>query len=341
MQFFQLKNFNKRQWILVTILLSFSAHVPFSHATQTIHYPFCKATFLKKTDNILQQIYAEPSIPKALPERIQYFSQLFLNKPYALTALGEGRHAEFDQAPLYRFDAFDCQTYVETVLALVFADSPTQFKQYLNHIRYAHGEIEYVKRHHFTSPDWNAYNQRQRFLEDITTNIVDQNRSFIARYAQTTIDQANWYRHFDSNKIRICAATKKTHQKRLQRLRQRGQTLPNKTSRIAYIPIKALTSQDKSSQYILDQIPNGAIIEIVRPNWDLTQIIGTHLNVSHIGFVLREQNNLYFYQASSLENKVFKIPLVDYLISMLSSPTIQGINIQVVLKQSHGCRIKI
>lgn len=305
----------------------------FSYADKITTYPFCESKFRKHTEIASQKIYAKTTIPTSVPARIQYFSQLFLNKPYALTALGEGKNAEFDQAPLYRFDAFDCLTYVETVLALAFSDSTAQFKHRINHIRYEHGKVGYLQRHHFTSPDWNAFNQQQGLLQDITEKMVDQNHHPIALYAKTTIDQAQWYQHFNQSKIRLCDATESMNQQRLQQLRKLGQTLPNIKSRIAYIPIQALTSKDNSSQYLLDQIPSGAIIEIVRPNWDLTQIIGTHLNVSHIGFAIREHGDLYFYQASSLENKVFKIPLVDYLISMLSSPTIRGINIQVALEK--------
>ncbi|MGV3740500.1 MAG: N-acetylmuramoyl-L-alanine amidase-like domain-containing protein [Gammaproteobacteria bacterium] len=327
MQFFQ-----RRYKLKIFGLLCLLAKL--SYANKITTYPFCESKFRQQTETAVQKIYTKTTTPTYLPARIQYFSQLFLNKPYALTALGEGRNAEFDQGPLYRFDAFDCLTYVETVLALAFSDSAAQFKQRINHIRYEHGKIGYLQRHHFTSPDWNTFNQQQGLLQDITEKLVDQNHHPIALYAQTTIDQANWYQHFNQDKIRLCGATEEVNQQRLQQLRKMGQPLPNKQSRIAYIPIKALTGKDKNSQFLLDQIPSGAIIEIVRPNWDLTQIIGTHLNVSHIGFAIREHGDLYFYQASSLENKVFKIPLADYLISMLSSPTIRGINIQVAVART-------
>lgn len=310
----------------------------FSHAAETMPYSFCQVQFQEQTQKEIEQIYVTPNLPTTLPERIHYFSHLFLNKPYALTALGEGPQGQFDQAPLYRFDAFDCQTYVETVLALALSNSAPQFKQCINHFRYANGKVDYIQRHHFTSPDWNAFNQEQGFLQDITDQIINQHHQHISRYAATTIDQANWYQHFDPSKIRLCIATQDLNQQRLNQLRQLGKALPNKKSHIAYIPIQALTSKDKHSQYLLDQIPSGAIIEIVRPNWDLTKLIGTHLNVSHIGFAIREKGILYFYQASSLENKVYKIPLEDYLISMLAQPTIQGINIQVVSSSTYSAQ---
>ena len=326
-----------RKILILTSLSSLLSSVSLAMPSPT--YSFCDPKLRQQTRQALHKIYAsdkEP-IPDAMPERIRYFSQLFLDKPYTLTALGEGLPGKFDQAPLYRFDAFDCQTYVETVLALALSDSASHFKRCMQNIRYAHGNIEYTQRNHFTSPDWNTFNQQQGMLQDITTTIQDQNQNANARYAETIIHQANWYQHFKVDKIRLCSASSTETKQRLHRLQHLAKFLPAKTSRIAYLPIEALITKDKNSQYLLDQIPSGAIIEIVRPNWDLTKAIGTHLNVSHIGLAIREQGELYFYNASSLTGKVYKPTLVDYLISMRSQPTVQGINIQIVLP-TNMCR---
>ena len=84
--------------------------------------------------------------------------------------------------------------------------------------------------------------------------------------------------------------------------------------------------------YFFQQIPNAAIIEIVRPNWDLTKEIGTHLNVSHIGFAIWKNKTLYFRQASSIHHQVIDTPLTSYLYDALkNSETIKGINIQIAL----------
>lgn len=326
-----------RKFLLISSVLSLVSTT--SLAKSPALYPFCDPKHTQETQQALKQIYdanAE-AIPSSLPNRIQYFSELFLDKPYALTALGEGRQGKFDQGPLYRFDAFDCLTYVETVLALALSDSPSHFKRCIQTIRYANGNIDYTQRHHFTAPDWNNLNQQQGYVRDITAGFLDQNQNSNVRYAETIIHPANWYQQFKQDKIRLCSATPSEAEQRLHQLRRLGKFLPAKPSRLAYIPIESLITKDKTSQYLLDQIPSGAIIEIVRPNWDLTQVIGTHLNVSHLGFAVREQGQVYFYQASSLNNKVSKSLLVDYLISMRSSPTIKGINIQEVLP-SRACR---
>ncbi len=82
--------------------------------------------------------------------------------------------------------------------------------------------------------------------------------------------------------------------------------------------------------YLFKQIPNGAIIEIVRPNWDLTKQIGTHLNISHLGFAFWQQGNLIFRHASSEARQVTETPFIHYLKKAKKSPTIKGINIQVL-----------
>ncbi|MCR9192918.1 MAG: DUF1460 domain-containing protein [Gammaproteobacteria bacterium] len=288
---------------------------------------FCAAGFHSKTKQQLRQIYSKAPnhAHTTMTDRITYYSDLFLNKPYILTSLGEGPNGEFDQAPLYRFDGFDCQTYVETVLALAQSDTPQHFQFCLRHIRYQEGHIDYIQRHHFTAPDWNNDNQKLGFLEDVTLRILDKNHHRVARYAKTTIEPAAWYQHFTTSQIRLC--TTGSPQKQLQQLQKRTQHLANTTFSQPYIPTETLLNDDS----LLPQIPNISVIEIVRPNWDLTRAIGTHLNVSHLGIAIREHGVLYFYQASTIGKKVQKAPLIDYLKHIQDSPTIRGIHIQRIL----------
>ena len=120
--------------------------------------------------------------------------------------------------------------------------------------------------------------------------------------------------------------------KLLKSLKREGSKLPKATSIIPYIPLTALFDKDgKENNYLFEQIPNASIIEIIRPNWDLSKEIGTNLNVSHLGFAIWEKDKILFRQASSTEHKVIDVPLIDYLRNTLKSPTIKGINVQVVL----------
>ena len=81
----------------------------------------------------LVELYQLPLFQSTTPiaERIDFLTQLFLGKPYILGAQGEGKQGEFDQSPLYRFDGFDCVTYVNNILALAISNSPNEFEKNL------------------------------------------------------------------------------------------------------------------------------------------------------------------------------------------------------------------
>ncbi len=289
----------------------------------------------QQTEQTLHQLYqklSSTSWPNTA-KRIEYISAQFLGKPYELGALGEGKKATFDQMPLYRTDAFDCETYVDTVLALALADNLGTFYQRINQIRYDQGQISYINRNHFTCLDWNKHNQNQGFIQDITATFRDHGKN-IVQYATAMINKPNWYAHFNQGKIRVAHVNDLEKTKRLLQLQAMGQKLPKTLSTIPYIPLTALfNAEGQANLALFQQIPNAAIIEIVRPNWDLTQQIGTHLNISHLGFAIWKQGVLYFRQASTTAHQVVDVPLIEYLRQALKSPTIKGINVHVVMVQ--------
>ncbi len=69
----------------------------------------------------------------------------YVGAKYIRNPLGEG--VDPDSDPIIRFDAFDCTTFVETVLANGDVDK-------LNKIRYKNGEIDFLKRNHFIATEW-------------------------------------------------------------------------------------------------------------------------------------------------------------------------------------------
>ncbi|WP_242602215.1 N-acetylmuramoyl-L-alanine amidase-like domain-containing protein [Legionella nagasakiensis] len=264
--------------------------------------------------------------------RLEIISAKLLGKPYLLGALGEGSKGRYDQYPLYRMDAFDCETYVDTVLAVAFANNVSQFKQCIRKLRYRNGHVSFIDRNHFASLDWNKNNQQQGFLQDITTTIKNKKNQSVAKSANALIDKPGWYQHFTYNNIRLSDVNTKEQGKRLNELKRKGRQLQALNASISYIPLSALfDSSGKANEYLFKQIPNAAIIEIIRPNWDLREKIGTCLNVSHLGFAFWKQGTLMFRQASSIQNHTVDVSLIDYLRDARKSPTIDGINIQVVL----------
>src|SRR2546429_2920719 len=97
--------------------------------------------------------------------RIDALSRLFVGVPYTDLPLGDGDSGP-EPGPLFRTDGVDCQTYVETVLALANARSLDHAKAILDDIRYADGKPSFQSRNHFTEAQWLPANARKGYLAD-------------------------------------------------------------------------------------------------------------------------------------------------------------------------------
>lgn len=287
----------------------------------------------EQADNSIIALYhtlnAKPNT--SMVDRITWISAQFKGRSYLLGSLGEGPNARYDQYPRYRTDAFDCDTYVNTVLALALGSSLETFQQCLKYTRYQEGKVTYLKRNHFTSIDWNKNNQQRGMLKDITLTFKDPNNKPIAQYAHALIDKSGWYAHKTISTIRLQNDDPAEQKKRLVELKTKAKDLKSSPSEIAYLPLSALFTGDKPNLQLFAQIPQGAIIEIIRPNWDLRKQIGTALNVSHLGFAIWKKGQLFYREASSQLGAVVDVPFIDYLKEAQKSPTIKGINIQVMI----------
>jgi len=311
-------------------------------------YFLCTATHAATNDHSLKQLDTDQTIRQLyhnlnskpisnLSQRIILISAQFIGTPYELSPLGESTQDQYDQFPLYRTDAFDCVTFVETVLALTLATNPKEFKQYMNQIRYKNGHVSFIDRNHFPDLDWNKNNQIQGIVRDITKTFKNTQHQPVFKLAEAYIDKRAWYQHFFPEKIRMQKANPIEQKKRLKKLKQLGKQLKGQMSLLPYIPLSVLFDKNgQANMSLFNQIPDATIIEIVRPNWDVTQKIGTHMNISHIGFAIWKNNTLFFRAANSEYSRVTDIPLVDYLRNTLKSPTIKGINVQIVLPKSNN-----
>lgn len=101
----------------------------------------------------------------------------YLGTKYVIDPLGENALPDTD--PLIRFDAFDCMTFVETVLAGGDVNE-------LNKIRYRDGKIDFTNRNHFTGYDW--VNNNSNLVENVSEKFGrTANRNF-------TVDKKNWFK---------------------------------------------------------------------------------------------------------------------------------------------------
>lgn len=101
----------------------------------------------------------------------------YLGAKYIRDPLGE----EFapDTDPLIRDDAFDCTTFVETVLADGDVDKLTK-------IRYKGGNVSFINRNHFIESDWLVNNA------DLVENVSHQYGTTDVR--RVVINRATWLR---------------------------------------------------------------------------------------------------------------------------------------------------
>jgi hypothetical protein len=271
-----------------------------------------------------QAILAKYQHQHHLLSRMSLFSKSFLGLPYGEGGpLGEGPLGRYDQDPLYRFDTFDCTTYVETVIALALNSTGdvNDFEKNMDEIRYERGEVTYLKRNHFPSLQWIPHNVENGILEEINDFILPAHEQ---RVAEAIINLPGWLKAIKLQEIRVPLANLHERQNLLAELQSMAGYFSPVTARLNYIPISTLLARPA----LLKLIPDGAVINFVRPNWDLTNVIGTHMNVSHQGLVFHEKGKVVLRHASTGSPKlVTEILLLDYLKKFENHPTLKGIHL--------------
>lgn len=262
---------------------------------------------------------------KNLPieQRVVAISKQLLNKPYVDEPCGEGATGEFNTEPLFRFDAFDCETFVNTVLALTQSNNVAQFQNNLRNIIYTNGVIDFKNRAHFPSADWVPHNINNHFIAEITSQVAGANNTAIAK---AYINRQNWCEKCNLERIKIPNISSTQQQMKLQQLHEEASQLQNVNAQINYIPLhKLFTDDGQPNLTIFNRIPNASIILFIEHNPNLVRIIGTEMNVSHMGLVIWKNNQPYLRAASSLKHQTTDLPLISYLHTYLNGRYMQGI----------------
>lgn len=254
-------------------------------------------------------------------ERMETLSAMFKGAPYVDGNLGEGSMGKYDRDPLYRFDVFDCTTYVETVLAGAQSNSGSDFASNMQKIRYQDGQVSFVTRNHFASADWLPNNQW--LLTDITAE-VGQEQTLTAT---TLIDKPAWYQMMSDSRLQGLPkdADRVTL---LQTLHKEGERFKAQTVATPYVPLSAVYQGDSINQALLDRIPNGSIISMVRPDYDVKKWIGTNLNITHQSIALRKDGKLFLRHASQLKKEVTDEDFIEYFGKYNASSSLKGFNVQ-------------
>src|SRR5207302_5609965 len=109
----------------------------------------------------------DASVEQPLAARIEKMSEGFLNTPYVVSPLGEGKGHPPDQDPMIRYDQVDCLTFVETAIAMSVAKKAVEVEPLLQRIRYE-SEPAYQNRNHLMEVQWIPNNVKKGFLVDVT-----------------------------------------------------------------------------------------------------------------------------------------------------------------------------
>jgi hypothetical protein len=267
----------------------------------------------EEAQDILLRFKQETSLAK----RLDNISKIFLGLPYGKSGpLGEGPDGRFDQDPLYRFDTFDCTTFVETIMALALADNVDAFENHLNKIRYENGEIDYLKRNHFTDLQWIPFNVQNGYMLEITADVTN------VKIAEAFINFPGWLLSIKKDQLVVPNASEIEKDLLVAELHAEATHYQGQIARVPYIEINNILAHP----IILNKIPTATVVNFVRPNWDLTEAAGTHQNISHQGFLFRKNNILLLRHASTSGN-VQELPFIDYLKMFKNHQTLKGIHL--------------
>lgn len=215
-----------------------------------------------------------------------------LGKPYVCATLDDNSTERL----VVNLNAFDCTTYLETVLALSLAfhdqpgkSGPPQFDQafraYLTKLRYRNGKIDgYASRLHYFS-DWLRDNELKGFLTDVTGELPGS--MSVAKPVSYMTTATYRYPHLSDPAI-----LKQMQLAEADLSRQSFWFIPKKNIRLAE-----------------SQLREGDIIMLTaaRPGLDM----------KHVGLAVRQPSGrIHLMHASSTQGEVVitRYPLVDYVL---------------------------
>lgn len=252
--------------------------------------------------------------------RMDAASKVFLGLPYGHGGpLGEGETGRYDQDPLYRFDTFDCTTFVETIVSLALTRDVETFEAHMDKIRYENSQVDYLTRNHDPSLNWVPNNLKNGIFTEINHLILPASQR---KMAEAVLDLPNWLRKIQLSEIRVPQASDTERMNLLEELRAMSSQYQPVVSKLEYLPINTLVAKPS----VLKLIPNGSVVSFVRPNWDLTDTLGMHINVSHQGLIFQRKEGPILRHASTT-GLVTEILLLDYLKKYVDHATMKGIHL--------------
>jgi hypothetical protein len=233
------------------------------------------------------------STDEALLRRLDAVSRGLLGAPYELGPLGE--EAEPDLDPRFRLDAFDCTTYVETVLALTLARAGDgsaaaaagtdneAARRALDRIRCTGAEPTFERRRHLIEAQWIPELVADGILIDATREIGQG----AERRASIDLRRRTWERSELAGQLALPWSA-----------------IPAGRHVLRYLPWESF-----DDQRLRRALPDAAILSVV-----VTPEADSPTLVIHQGLMLRAANgDLVVRHASSLYRAVVEEPLDAFL----------------------------
>jgi hypothetical protein len=299
-------------WTTLTFMTSMLAYQGALAAGPTIPKPYYELSEPELSAR-LAAIRREP-----LRRRLDMVSAGFLGAPYKIHPLGEGPDARFDRGPLHDFQAFDCTTYIEQVMALAIEPRLPAALGILRKIRYRNGTARYGERNHFPEADWIPNNIRAGFLIDVTARLAGP----ATREATKTISKRRWYAGKTEQDLHgFEKAPPSDIDSKLAALRALGQDIPDGPASLPYLPLSRFAALESL-------IPSGTIANLVREDDPNAPTL-----VTHQGFLIRKDGALYFRHASERLGRVVDEKAGAYFASYAKSRRkLLGINLLEVAR---------
>lgn len=220
---------------------------------------------------------------RAIEERIDAWSRLFLNTPYALDPLGEGQDGEVDKDPMIDLTRVDCVTLVEQVMAFAYADEYEEAMDWLKELRYHDGRPAFENRYYTMIKGWILAHRRAGMLRDVTEEVAG--KKHVERISVSLRPKRGWHKEYR------------------RRFELMGKLAPKGRSTAVYIPIRRAIE-------IADQLPAASLMHIVAErSWRSPYL------VTHTGLIVEKKGRKYFRHASRSpeRRRVEDRPLADYL----------------------------
>ena len=255
------------------------------------------------------------NVPIDVESRLLYFSTLFIGSNYQLNPLGEGVAGELDQFPLFRIDAFDCQTFIETVLSLVWADCFESFFEWKHKITYCFNPCQYHYRSHFLCCDWLKAFLVCGWITNITKtfSVVMPHDSLAT--STVLIDKLAWFKEFKVSNVRRlddCSNDEKSNL--IAAMHKSIIDISSEESRFMYYAAELLLRMNADQQKLFySLLPQVCLVMIIKPAEAQKSLPLPQPHLRHCGFIIKKESRLYFRHASKTLCSVVDEPLFEYL----------------------------